>query len=339
MWHRRKRSGRIACVLLAGCVALPAMAREASTTASASEALDCAALDEQETPSSAEAWFVRSRWASHCYAFQASAVRIGVDGVRTLALSHDIEDGVEREVARFLDGPPAVHERRGGAARLSGLGGEGSPERLGAGTRHLEDFYRLRLAGESRIASRHAVRLEIEPLDDQRYGRHLWLDATTALPLKQVLLDERGRAVETFQITELRNPRLYQGGIERLSRDVDQDERAWRPGWLPDGFALQAAGTSESSHPGVEQRIYGDGLATLSLFVEVVSGQKLLKPGVHRLGVSHAAVRHSELGGRPRQVVVMGELPPAVLKRVAESIEWHGGQSTAASSSDSASSP
>ncbi|WP_275289135.1 MucB/RseB C-terminal domain-containing protein [Halomonas elongata] len=307
------------------------MAREEATSA---DPLDCTALAEQETPTSADSWFGRSRWASHCYIFQARAVRIGVDGVRTLALSHDVTDGVEREVARFLDGPPAVHERRGGIGRL---GGEGiHPD---ASERHLEDFYRLRLAGESRIASRRAVRLEIEPLDDQRYGRRLWLDSSTALPLKQVLLDERGRAVETFQITELRDPRLYQGEIERLSRNDTPSERPWRPGWLPDGFEPQTIAASDGSRGEVEQRIYGDGLATLSLFVESVSGQELLKPGVHRLGVSHAAVRHGELGGRPRQVVVMGELPPSVLQRVAESVEWRGGQNTAASSRDSASPP
>ncbi len=268
MWHRRKRSGRIACVLLAGCVALPAMAREASTTASASEALDCAALDEQETPSSAEAWFVRSRWASHCYVFQASAVRIGVDGVRTLALSHDIEDGVEREVARFLDGPPAVHERRGGAARLGGLGGEGGPERLGAGTRHLEDFYRLRLAGESRIASRHAVRLEIEPLDDQRYGRHLWLDATTALPLKQVLLDERGRAVETFQITELRNPRLYQGGSNGCH---GTSTRTSAPGVL--AGCLTVSRCRLPGHPRVRAPVWSNGSTAMGLPLSACSSR------------------------------------------------------------------
>ncbi|MBW5799760.1 MucB/RseB C-terminal domain-containing protein [Halomonas elongata] len=341
MWRWRKQSDRMrpgwaSCFLLAGCVALPALAQEDASPAPDSEPFDCASLAERDAPSSADAWFVRSRWAGHCYIFQARAVRIGVDGVRTLALSHDISKGVEREVARFLDGPPAVHERRGGAGRLSGAKGA---VRLESSARHLEELYRLRLAGESRIASRRAVRLEIEPLDDQRYGRRLWLDASTALPLKQVLLDEDGRAIETFQITELQDPQLYQGKIEGESGQADQVEHSWRPGWLPAGFEPQIVAASEVSHANVEQRVYGDGLATLSLFVEPVSGQQLLKPGVHRLGVSHAAVQHRELGGRPRQVVVMGELPPSVLQRVAKSVEWRGERSAAASSLDSASPP
>ncbi|MDR5860318.1 MucB/RseB C-terminal domain-containing protein [Halomonas eurihalina] len=319
------RSGVVSCVLLAGCVALPALAQE-DVSAPDRDPLDCTSLAEQEAPASADAWFVRSRWASHCYVFQARAVRIGVDGVRTLALSHDVTNGIEREVARFLDGPPVVHERNGGVGRL---GGETGAVRLESSVRHLEDLYRLRLAGESRIASRQAVRLEIEPLDDQRYGRRLWLDSSTALPLKQVLLDESGRAVETFQITELRDPELYRGEIERLPGMGSQVEHSWRPGWLPKGFEPQVTEVSEVVDSDVEQRVYGDGLATLSLFVEPVSGQQLLKPGVHRLGVSHAAVQHRELGGRPRQVVVMGELPPSVLQRVAESVEWRGEQNTA----------
>lgn len=72
----------------------------------------------------------------------------------------------------------------------------------------------------------------------------------------------------------------------------------------------------------IGHRVYSDGLATVSLFVEPVTGTDQLIPGLHRLGVSHAAVRHRELGGQVRQVVVMGELPPGVLIRVADSVEW-----------------
>lgn len=301
------------------------------TASDEAERFDCRALSDRPAPESARAWLERSLWANHCYAFQARAVRIGSDGVRSLALSHDIVEGVEREVARFLDGPPVVFERRGRIGRLSWADGDGATPASPAGlVAHLEGLYRLRLSGEERLANRNTVRLDIEPLDELRYGHRLWLDMATGLPLKQILLDERGRVVETFQITQLNQPRLHRGAID-LDRRRPAPDDPWRPTWLPDGFIPKPVQTRSPRHDAaIGHRVYSDGLATLSLFVEPVAGQEQLMPGLHRLGVSHAAVRHRELGGRVRQVVVMGELPPRVLIRVADSVTWRAAAEDAA---------
>ncbi|WP_244272283.1 MucB/RseB C-terminal domain-containing protein [Halomonas aestuarii] len=287
------------------------------------ERFDCMALAELETPETPRAWLERSLWANHCYTFQARAVRIGSDGVRSLALSHDVVEGVEREVARFLDGPPVVFERRGRIGRLSWSEDDSTPPASPAGVaEHLEGLYRLQLSGEERLANRNALRLDIEPLDGLRYGHRFWLDTATGLPLKQILLDEQGRVVETFQITQLHQPRLYQGSID-LDRHRPPPDDPWHPTWLPEGFMPKPVKTrSPRQGDDIGHRVYSDGLATLSLFVEPVTGTDQLIPGLHRLGVSHAAVRHRELGGQLRQVVVMGELPPGVLIRVADSVEW-----------------
>lgn len=318
----RRGAGRGPAILLGTWLAVAVLLPSASLAAS--EQFDCRTLAGREAPSSANEWFQRSLWASHCYVFQARAVRIGADGVRSLALSHDIQQGVEREVARFLDGPAVVFERRGRVGRLGWSPADdavpASPEGI---VDHLQGLYRLQLVGEERIASRHAIRLDIEPLDALRYGHRLWLDATTALPLKQMLIDEQGRVVETFQVTELGTPRLHDGQVN-LDRERQPPDDPWAPGWLPEGFIGQPVETRSARHRSVGHRVYSDGLSTLSLFVEPLQDQALLIPGMHRLGVSHAAVRHRELGGQPMQVVVMGELPPRVLLRVADSVIWQG---------------
>lgn len=287
------------------------------------ERFDCRSLEARDVPETALAWLERSFWANHCYVFQARAVRIGADGARALALSHDVVEGVEREVARFLDGPPVIFERRGRIGRLSWADGDAPVPASPAGiARHIDGLYRLQTSGEERLANRTVIRLDIEPLDVMRYGHRVWLDTLTGLPLKQSLLDTQGRELETFQITELRQPRLYQGEI-RLDRRRARPEDPWHPAWLPAGFIPQPVVTRSARHDAdIRHRVYSDGLATLSLFVEPVEGPDQLIPGMHRLGVSHAAVRHRDLGGRTRQVVVMGELPPGVLLRVADSVEW-----------------
>ncbi|MDR9439603.1 MAG: MucB/RseB C-terminal domain-containing protein [Halomonas sp.] len=302
-----------------------AMAQPGTDPAQA-ERFNCRSLATRDTPGTALGWLERSLWASHCYEFKARAVRIGSDGVRSLALSHDVVEGVEREMARFLDGPPVVFERRGRIGRFSWAERNAPVPASPAGiAEHLDGLYRLQLSGEERLANRATIRLDIEPLDGLRYGHRFWLDTATGLPLKQILLDEQGRVVETFQITDLRQPQLYQGEVD-LDRRRARPEDPWHPAWLPTGFIPQPVKTRSSRHDDdIGHRVYSDGLATLSLFVEPLAGPDQLIPGMHRLGISYAAVRHRELGGRTRQVVVMGELPPGVLLRVADSLEWQGG--------------
>ncbi|WP_163576538.1 MucB/RseB C-terminal domain-containing protein [Halomonas faecis] len=319
------RAGRTAWRLaLLGSLALVSLGAMASEEETEADTFDCAAVAEWDAPESPMEWFERSLWANHCYVFQARAVRISVDGVRTVALSHDVQDGVEREVARFLDGPPMIFERRGRIGRLTwtedGAEVPASPTGI---ARHLERFYRLSLGDEERIANRRVVRLDIEPLDDYRYGHRVWLDRDTALPLKQQLLDEQGRVVETFQFTELQRPKLHDGNVI-MDRRRPSPTLEWHPGWLPQGFIAQPVDTLSQRHGArVGHRIYSDGLSTLSLFVEPLgeTGKRLM-PGLHRLGVSMAVVRHLERAGQPLQVVVMGELPVRVLIRVAENLTW-----------------
>ncbi|MGM0987374.1 MAG: MucB/RseB C-terminal domain-containing protein [Pseudomonadota bacterium] len=318
---------RLGRMLLAALLTLPAgVLAQTDDEAYQDERFDCRDLATRDTPETALGWLERSFWANHCYVFQARAVRIGSDGVRSLALSHDVVDGVEREVARFLDGPPVVFERRGRIGRLSWAENDAPVPASPAGiASHLDDLYRLQLSGEERLANRATVRLDIEPLDGMRYGHRFWLDTATGLPLKQVLLDEQGRVVETFQITELRQPELHEGPVG-LDRPRARPQDPWYPAWLPEGFISQPVETRSARHDDdIRHRVYSDGLATLSLFVEPVEGPDQLAPGMHRLGVSHAAVRHRELGDRTRQVVVMGELPPGVLLRVADSVAWQDG--------------
>jgi sigma-E factor negative regulatory protein RseB len=322
----RRIAGRLAAfgsvVLLAHLS--PAFA-ETSAEQPEAERFDCSQLAQWEQPEAPLEWFERSLWAGHCHVFQARAVRIGIDGVRTLALSRDIQDGIEREVARFLDGPPIFFERRGHIGRMSWASddGEDVPASPAGITRHIDQYYRLSLGNDERIANRSAVRLDIEPLDGMRFGHRLWLDVQTALPLKRELIDDRGRVVETFQLTELQPPRLHEGGV-LLDASRMPPQQAWRPDWLPNGFLDQPVDTHTEQHDQeIGHRLYSDGLSTLSLFVEPMEeGRERLIPGLHRLGISLAVVRHVVANGRPMQVVAMGELPPRVLAQVAESLTW-----------------
>lgn len=310
-------------------VALMLVTSASGLAASSSETeFDCQRLADSPKPDSPVDWLAQSLQAGHCYIFQARAVRISADGVRTLALSHDIRDGVMREVASYLDGPPVVHERHGRIGR-GGLVEAVRSESAAASAvmSRIQKNYRLTLDGEERVAGRRSIRLGIEPLDSLRYGHRLWLDVETGLPLKQVLMDAGGHILETFQMTELVEPILYEQTVTFEPRH-DMPQGPWRPGWLPPGYvSLPLSIPSGVADTPLNHRLYSDGLSSLSLFVEPVpNGQTTLLPGLHRLGISHAVVRHLRLGERIMQVVVMGELPPEVLRRVALHLQYQPAQ-------------
>ncbi|WP_251976457.1 MucB/RseB C-terminal domain-containing protein [Salinicola avicenniae] len=305
------------------------------------ETFDCrtlAAADERDSPPPAAALFERSLWASHCYLFDARAVRISADGVRTLALSHGVEAGIETESARFLDGPPLTIEKRGNVGERARRGlldfSAGMPP--GGLVEQVGQQYRLQPADLERVAGRPAWRLDIEPEDALRYGYRLWLDRQTSLPLKREIIGVDGRILETFQITELQSPSLYQGAL-RLDDGGEPSASPWQPDWLPSGFEAQPTppdGPGKTAR--VEHRLYSDGLASISLFVEpVAEDRRPLLSGMHRLGISYAAVRHVMRQGRPMQILVLGEAPPEVLARIAARVTWHEGVDGEQSSRDS----
>ncbi|MGP9767518.1 MucB/RseB C-terminal domain-containing protein [Halomonas sp. AOP13-D3-9] len=284
------------------------------------------AVAPQATPSSAQQWLERGLWASHCYAFQARAVAIDDVDVRTLALSHRIQDGIRQQVVQYLDGPSVSIERRSPVGSLAWTeetsdGELPSPAKWAA---HLENYYAIKLEEGARVAGRDAVKLIFTPTDEWRFAHEWWLDRDTGLLLKHVLSDQQGRIIETFQITQLQSPQKYIGSVRVVSPKVIVNtswQRPWHSTWLPDGFVAQPiAFAGDNEH----QRVYSDGLATVSIFVEPIASEEttVLREGVQQLGVSSVAIEHTSTAEGRWQLVAIGELPVATLQRIVRSITF-----------------
>ncbi|MGQ7263485.1 MucB/RseB C-terminal domain-containing protein [Vreelandella sp. V005] len=314
--------------ILAVMVCMLPMAAYAESSNNPSESLsddrvgyECAATS-QPSPDSATQWLERGLWASHCYGFQARAVAIDAVGVRTLALSHRIQNGIRQQVVQYLDGPSVSIERRSPVGRLAwtednSSGQLPSPQRWAT---HLEEFYLVELEDKTRVAGRDAVKLVFEPRDQWRFSHEWWIDQATGLLLKHVLIDQQGQIIETFQITQLQSPQQY-SGIVRLDSPQVALSTPWQVTWLPAGFVNQPVTFTGNDR---QQRVYSDGLATVSLFVEPLSSDTTpaLQEGMHQLGVSAVAVKHTMTDEEHWQLVAIGELPVATLQRIVRSISF-----------------
>ncbi|CAH1044259.1 MucB/RseB C-terminal domain-containing protein [Halomonas sp. TD01] len=281
--------------------------------------LSCADALNQPPFTTAHEWLVSSVYAGHCFEFQARAVSIDAIGVRTLALSHRVRDGVRQQVVQHLDGPSVSVERRSIAGHLawfppSDSDSTSAPE---AWAEHVAEHYEIALQDKTRVAERDAVELRFSPIDSQRYQHTWWIDQETGLLLKHVLSDAQGRVLETFQITQLHSPTAYSGELPSPA-DEQMLDQSWQVTWLPEGFIEQPLEPGQQSG----QRVYSDGLAAVSVFVSPASQPSALQEGLHRIGVSTAAVSLIDVGDQSWQLVGIGELPVELLQRIVQSVQF-----------------
>lgn len=317
---QRARRGWMLAVVV-GTLSCQAHAANANSPSDSHAGYECA-VDSYETPGSATQWLERGLWASHCYAFQARAVAIDAVDVRTLALSHRIQDGIRQQVVQYLDGPSVSIERRSPVGRLAWTqehsnGELPSPASWAA---HLDKYYAIELESKARVAGRDAAKLIFEPLDQWRFSHEWWLDQDTGLLLKHVLSDQQGRVIETFQITQLQSPQKYTGNVRGSTPSVILNT-PWYSTWLPDGFVAQPVTFAGDD---IDRRVYSDGLATVSIFVEPLAPEETtaLQEGVKQLGVSAVAIEHTINAEGRWQLVAIGELPASTLQRIVRSITF-----------------
>ncbi|MCS2610101.1 MucB/RseB C-terminal domain-containing protein [Halomonas dongshanensis] len=300
---------------------------QAQAAPSEQDRVDCSSVVAPD-PSSPDEWLERNLWASHCYAFQARAVIIDAIGVRTLALSHRLQDGVRQQVVQNLDGPSVSVERHAQAARPAWLntddissnavGVDGDSSYTAVWAEHLARYYRIESEAESRVAGRDTIELDFYPLDNDRYTHEWSIDRSTGLLLKHVLKSATGEVLETFQVTQLQEPQRYDGDIRIEAMDAIPSYD-WQANWLPDGFVEQPAVSATSQR--AQQRSYSDGMTTISVFAEPVEEGSGLAPGVRQLGVSGVAVKRVTTGDQHWQLLAIGEVPLTTLERVLDAVQ------------------
>ncbi|MGH8253023.1 MAG: MucB/RseB C-terminal domain-containing protein [Steroidobacteraceae bacterium] len=202
-------------------------------------------------------------------------------------------------------------------------------------------MYRLSEESRTRISGREARVLVVEPQDDLRYGYRVWIDESSAMPLKTQLQTSAGRVVEQLVFTELSLParvadsalqpafstrdfRLLRNGDAAASAPRQAADTTWDAAELPPGFRLVAHSTRMmgDNQRAVTHLVFSDGLASVSVFVEPRSRTLANGPGesapptVTRLGSSSAV--STEVDGH--RVTAIGEVPPATVRAIAGSL-------------------
>lgn len=216
----------------------------------------------------------------------------------------------------------------------------GFPSLLSGGLAGLSEHYLIRTEGNARVAGFDSQIIRLEPRDVWRYGHQLWVDVGSGLLLKADIFDEDGEVLESLAFTELRigepiRPEALKSSHAAAAREgwhVRQarlrdlrDDTPWIFRVALPGFRKQAAFRRSAARQGENldmlHWVFSDGLVALSVFISPLRpkadrGEESLQT-MGALSVMKRVVEG-------HQVVVMGDLPPAALKRFADGIGMRG---------------
>jgi sigma-E factor negative regulatory protein RseB len=200
-------------------------------------------------------------------------------------------------------------------------------------------FYDIKEVTQTRLNRRETHVITVSPKDEYRYGYRLWIDDSTAMPLKTQLCDARGHVIEQIVFASLTlssripdsafKPEVSTDGFQWLRNESVPSKESpaaaslvWNALKLPPGFRMtaRAAQTMPGSTDPVAHLVFTDGLASVSVFVEAQSQAPSDQPPVAestRVGSSSAF--STVIDGH--KVTAVGEVPPATVRFIANSFK------------------
>lgn len=204
------------------------------------------------------------------------------------------------------------------------------------------EFYDVQEVKRTRFNRRNTRIISVTPKDEFRYGYRLWIDDSTAMPIRTQLCDSRGRVIEQVVFSDLTfnahipdsafKPEVSTEGFQWLRTEPSSNPvlaaggpALWNALKLPPGFRMtvRAAQVMPGSQDPVAHLVFSDGLASVSVFVEahqapqLPEGQAPPAPGVARFGSSSAFSTVIE----GHKVTAVGEVPPETVKAIANSVK------------------
>ena len=209
----------------------------------------------------------------------------------------------------------------------------------------VNQFYHIEALANSHVLGRAARVIAVTPKDQYRFGYRLWLDETTAMPLKTQLCDSHGQVIEQILFAHLEMPdsipdsdlapAVKTEGMRWVRQGPSHDAAspalsAYKASELPPGFRLTVSGaqTLGTATVPATHLVYSDGLATVSVFVEAqheTAGvdEKPSTPaeppmeGLARVGSGFAY----SMVVQGHQVTAVGEVPAKTVEFIAHSVK------------------
>jgi len=214
----------------------------------------------------------------------------------------------------------------------------GFPALLPASLAGLADHYHVHKGKVARIAGFESQIIRIDPRDAWRYGHQLWVEIQSGLLLRADILDGNGEVLESIAFTDLRigepirpdalkpsyssaareNWRIHRAKTRELRSDAPWVFRVELPGFHKQAALQRSKGGENFS---MLHWVFSDGLTAMSVFITPL-GEPTESGEENFQTLGALSVMKRVVDGH--QVVVMGDLPPAALRRFVDGIGVRG---------------
>jgi len=297
-------------------------------------------------------WLKRIQSAAKNLNYSGTFVYQQANQMRTSRITHVVDGKNEIERLEILDGKPREYIRNNEEITCyvpeaktilveKRVMQDVFPAILASNPADLEEHYSLKKGEVGRVAGFDCQAIVLEPKDKLRYGYKLWAEKSTGLLLHAQTLSEKNEVVEQIAFTQ-----IAIGNIDRNRvRPSFANTSGWRvesavmsqvnlSGWsvksIPAGFRkiremkrlvsdAPAPGAPANAQPNqreVSQIVFSDGLAAISVFIE--PGTQSRPEGSLQQGAMNiVGKRYGDFW-----LTIVGEVPSAAIKQVANSIEF-----------------
>ncbi|MGV3347047.1 sigma-E factor regulatory protein RseB [Enterobacteriaceae bacterium LUAb1] len=275
--------------------------------------------------------------ASQSLDYELAFINVSRQGIESLRYRHAIIDKIVYAQLLQMDGPHREVLQKGhsisyfepGLEPFTLKGGhiiDSLPSLVYADFQRLSASYDFISAGRTRVADQLCEVIRIVSRDGTRYSYIVWLDTDTRLPLRVDLLDRNGDTLEQYRVISF----AVDKGVRNLLHGLSQaklppflsmpptisESFNWKVGWLPTGMTQISQSVRDIpalSQP-TESLLFSDGLFSVSVNVNAAdsrSREQMLRTGRRTM---QTVIRNKE------EITVVGEIPPATAKRIADSV-------------------
>jgi len=276
--------------------------------------------------------------------------------VEMLRIIHRLQDGTVSERLASLDGSGREFIRTGASLacylpdKRTVLVEQRPPQQSLVSFPTVNDqtanFYDIREVGHTRLNRRETHIITVSPKDEYRYGYRLWIDDSTAMPIKTQLCDAHGHVIEQIVFASLTlssrlpdalfKPEVSTEGFQWLRNDAGRQlppaaaALAWNAMRLPPGFRMtvRSAQILPGSANAVDHLVFTDGVASVSVFVERQVAPADQPAVAESATVGSSSAFSTVVDGH--KITAVGEVPPATVRFIASQVKAQGAGTGAA---------
>ena len=297
----------------------------------------------EDNESEAKVWLQTARVAASKLNYRGIVSYMKDNQIESLHVFHGFSNGVEqerllsvntpmREVIRTADRvtcyyPDAksisIDSKPAHPSMLLGL-----PDDLTDVSKH----YTFSLGEIEHVARRPSRVLTIQPKDDLRYGRKLWIDVESKLPLKFEWLDGK-QVVEQLVFNSLSLEKSIPADELAASTQPDgtwkikqhetlpAESLIWTLDGVPDGFHMISYTRlkRDSNNRAIDHILLSDGVSSISIYIDQLMGE-IFTAQPRKIGAINSYTRKLD----KYLLTVMGEAPERTVQIIGDGIHLQG---------------